>query len=133
VLLSASTTVTAPKLVTKLVLEHRNQKFWLGCSTWTIEFSPVEWEQFVQQFRTLAQTWQSIQEELMPEEALTLDSESETIRLQAEGQQEQWGMWLQICSGRKVEGYLEPPLVMELLKRIGDSALAAEHIEGNNS
>ncbi len=127
-------TVNAPSREAKLVLEHRNQKFWLGCTTtWTIEFSPVEWEQFVQQFRTLAQTWQSIQEELMPEEALTLDSESETIRLQAEGQPEQWGMWLQLCSGRKVEGYLDFPLVMELLRRIGNSALADERIGGNNS
>ncbi len=125
-------TVNAPKRVTKLVLEHQNQKFWLGCSTWTIEFSPVEWEQFVHQLRTLAQTWQSMQEELMPEETLTLDSESETIRLQAEGQQEQWGIWLQICSGRKVEGYLDSPLVVELLRRIGDSTLAAERIEGDN-
>ena len=132
-LLSASTTVNAPKLMTQLVLEYRNQKFWLGCSTWTLEFSPVEWDQFVQQFKTLAQTWQSIQEELMPEEALTLDSESETIRLQAEGQKEQWGMWLQLCSGRKVEVYLDPPVIMELLKRIGNSALAEERIEGNNS
>ena len=125
-------TVNAPK-VTQLVLVHQNQKFWLGCSTWTIEFSQVEWEQFVQQLRTLAQTWQSMQEELMPEETLTLDSESETIRLQAEGQQEQWGIWLQICSGRKVEGYLDSPLVVELLRRIGDSALAGERIEGDNS
>ncbi len=68
----------------------------------------------------------------MPEETLTLDSESETIRLQAEGQQEQWGIWLQICSGRKVEGYLDSPLVVELLRRIGDSTLAAERIEGDN-
>jgi hypothetical protein len=128
-----SMNVNAPNQGVKLVLEHRNQKFWLGCGTWTIEFSPVEWEQFVQQFRTLAQTWQSIQGELMPEEALTLDSESETIRLQAEGQPEQWGMWLQLCSGRKVEGYLDSPLVMELLRRIGNSTLADERIGGNNS
>jgi Domain of unknown function (DUF1818) len=118
--------------MTELVLEHR-QKFWLGCSTWTVEFSPAEWEQFVQQFRTLAQAWQGMQQELMPEEALTLDSESETIRLQAEGQQEAWGMWLQIRSGRRVEVYLNPSLVIELLERIGDSALADERIGGNNS
>jgi hypothetical protein len=123
--------LNAPK-VTQLVMVYQNQKFWLGCSTWTIEFSQVEWEQFVQQLRTLAQTWQSMQEELMPEETLTLDSESETIRLQAEGQQEQWGIWLQICSGRKVEGYLDSPLVVELLRRIGDSTLAGERIEGDN-
>jgi Domain of unknown function (DUF1818) len=121
-------TVNAPKLT----LQNRNERFWLGCATWTIEFSPDEWQQFVQQFKTLAQTWQSIQEELMPEEALTLDSESETIRLQAEGQAEQWGLWLQIRSGRKVEGYLDPPLVMDLLRQIGDSALADASIEGNN-
>ncbi len=121
-------TVNAPKLT----LQNRNERFWLGCDTWTIEFSPEEWQQFVQQFKTLAQAWQSIQEELMPEEALTLDSESETIRLRAEGQAEQWGLWLQIRGGRKVEGYLGPPLVIDLLRQIGDSALADASIEGNN-
>jgi hypothetical protein len=121
------------KPMTKLVLERQNQQFWLGCSTWTLAFSPVEWEQFVQQFKALVQTWHSMQEELMPEEALALDSESETIRLQAEGQQEAWGMWLQIRSGRRVEVYLDSPLVIELLERIGNTALADERIGGNNS
>jgi Domain of unknown function (DUF1818) len=76
----------------------------VGTDDWAIELTPAELADFWRLTLQLAETMTAMQAELMDEEALTLEAESEHLWLEACGFPSAYGLRLIVQSGRRVEG-----------------------------
>ncbi len=75
----------------------------LGGQDWAIELTAAEWQDFQRLLAQLQATIAAIAPELMDQEAITLEVESDQLWLEIEGYPQAYGMRLILQSGRKAE------------------------------
>jgi hypothetical protein len=91
----------------------------LGSDTWAVELTEREWQSFFLGLKRLWQTFTEIQNELMPEEAITLEQQTPELTLILTGiPPQQIRLFLQIHTGRGAEGFWEPEAVFALVTTI---------------
>ncbi|NJN88015.1 MAG: DUF1818 family protein [Leptolyngbyaceae cyanobacterium SL_7_1] len=87
----------------------------VGAETWAIELTEAEFNDFCQLVGRLAEAMQQIAGELMAEEAVSCEVESERLWLEAEGYAQSYGLRMIVLSGRRCEGQWDaiatPPLI----------------------
>ena len=76
----------------------------VGTEDWAIELNQVELDNFCRLALQLAETMQVMESELMEEEAITLEAESNQLWLEAEGFPGAYSLRFILQSGRQAEG-----------------------------
>ncbi|UZQ53991.1 DUF1818 family protein [Trichothermofontia sichuanensis B231] len=87
----------------------------VGTDEWAIELTAAEFQDFCRLLQQLAETMTAMASELMPEERITCEAESEWVWLAVEGYPHAYGLSVIIHSGRRAEGYWPPAAVPGLL------------------
>lgn len=87
-------------------------------ANWAIELTAVELADFCRVAHELNGTMAAMAEELMAEERLTCEQETETIWLEAEGFPVTYSLRFILLNGRRGEGEWPPAVVPELLEAI---------------
>ncbi|MDA0672534.1 MAG: DUF1818 family protein [Cyanobacteria bacterium] len=85
---------------------------------WALELTPEEFEDFCRLARQLADTLTAMATELMTEERIACEAESERIWLEAEGYPHHYQLRLLLLTGRRGEGAWPPTVVPALLQAI---------------
>ncbi|MEL6470666.1 MAG: DUF1818 family protein [Cyanobacteria bacterium J06623_4] len=76
----------------------------LGGELWALELTAVEFQDFCTAVRSLKHTMAAMAEQLMAEERLTCEQETETIWLEAEGFPSEYSLRFILLTGRRGEG-----------------------------
>lgn len=87
----------------------------VGTQDWAIELTAAELADFCRLLQQLAETMAQMATELMPDERITCEAESEWLWLAVEGYPHAYSLCLMLHSGRRVEGYWPPTAVPGLL------------------
>ena len=90
--------------------------------SWAIELTAAEFADFCQAAQQLALTMSAMAAQLMDEERLTCEQETETIWLETEGMPSAFGLRFILLSGRRGEGAWPAEVVPELLAAISQLA-----------
>jgi hypothetical protein len=85
---------------------------------WALELTPAEFEDFCRLALQLADTVAAMAPELMAEERITCEVESDQLWLEAEGYPHQFSLRLLLLTGRRGEGAWPPETVPALLQAI---------------
>lgn len=101
-------------------------EFWglIGTDDWAIELSKAEFEDFCRLALQLADTLTQMSQELMQEEKISCELESDLLWLEVEGYPEDYELRLILLTGRGVEGMFASKSVAALLQAI-------RHLPGN--
>lgn len=76
----------------------------VGADDWAIELTQPEFDDFCRLLEQLSEAIDAIQTELMPEEGLSCEVESDRILLTAEGIPTAYGLHFTVLEGRRAEG-----------------------------
>ncbi len=90
----------------------------VGTEDWSLELTEAEWQDFTRLLDRLVNIIQDVQAELMDEEAIACEVESDLLWLEAEGYPHAYSLHLILLSGRRAEGTWQPEAVPDLLKAI---------------
>lgn len=90
----------------------------VGTDDWSIELTQAEFEDFCRLALQLAATMESMQAELMDEEAIALEAESGLLWLEVEGFPSAYGLRLMLSLGRRAEAAWAAAAVPGLLGAI---------------
>lgn len=90
----------------------------VGSDTWSLELTGAELDDFCRLSAQLANTLQQMAGELMDEEAIACEVESELLWLEAQGYPDRYRLHLIVLNGRRGEGYWEASAVLPLLDAI---------------
>jgi hypothetical protein len=88
----------------------------VGGDDWAIELTEAELNDFCHLTAKLAETVSQLSEELMDEEKVSCEVESDLLWLEAEGYPQAFSLRLMILSGRRAEGYWNSQAVAALLQ-----------------
>jgi Domain of unknown function (DUF1818) len=88
----------------------------VGGDEWAIELTTAELEDFCQLVAQLNTILCQMSQELMDEERITCEVESELIWLEAEGYPDNYELRLIVLTGRRGEGFWNASAVSELLQ-----------------
>ncbi|MEO0768184.1 MAG: DUF1818 family protein [Cyanobacteria bacterium J06649_4] len=86
--------------------------------TWAIELTQQEFHDFCRSAQQLHRTMTSMAEQLMEEERLCCEQETETVWLEAEGFPYQYSLRFILLTGRRCEGEWPHSVVAELLQAV---------------
>jgi hypothetical protein len=86
----------------------------VGGDNWAIELTEAELDDFCRLLEQLAQTMQSMQAELMEEERIACEAESDRIWIEVEGYPHAYSLRLILNQGRCCEGNWSEEAVPEL-------------------
>ncbi len=87
----------------------------LAGQSWALEMAAREFKDFCRLVRELDSTMSAMAEQLMDEERLTCEQETETIWLEAEGFPTRYGLRFILLTGRKCEGEWPADVVPQLI------------------
>ncbi len=90
----------------------------VGADDWSLELTEAEWQDFTRLLDQLVTSMQLMQAELMEEEAIACEVESELLWLEADGFPTAYSLHLILLSGRRGEGYWRSDAVPDLLNAI---------------
>lgn len=90
----------------------------VGTDTWSLELTNREWQDFCRLALQLAETMTAIASELMDEERISCEAESETLWIEIEGVPTAYTLRLILLTGRRAEGEWSSSAVPELLNAI---------------
>lgn len=90
----------------------------VGGNDWAIELTAAEFEDFCRLARQLAQTLQQMAQELMDEERIACEAESEWLWLEAEGYPQAFSLRLIVLTGRQAEGNWPDTATPELIRTL---------------
>jgi hypothetical protein len=90
----------------------------VGSDDWAIELTAAEFEDFCRLAERLDQTIRAIASELMDEEKIACEVESELLWLEADGYPNAYGLRLIVQSHRAGEGYWPATAVPSLLQTL---------------
>jgi len=76
----------------------------LGGEDWAIELTDKEFEDFCRLFRQLVDTIETLQNELMDEEKINCELESDLIYLSTDGYPDSYSLRVILSQGRRAEG-----------------------------
>jgi Domain of unknown function (DUF1818) len=88
----------------------------VGGDGWAIELTSEELEDFCRLALQLAETMRQMSQELMDEERISCEAESNLLWLEVEGYPQAYSLRLIVLTGRRGEGGWEAAVVPELLK-----------------
>jgi hypothetical protein len=88
----------------------------VGGDGWAIELTEAELDDFCRLAAQLAEAVNHIAEELMDEEKISCEVESNLLWLEAEGYPQAFSLRLMVLSGRRAEGYWSEQAVPALLQ-----------------
>lgn len=88
----------------------------VGTDDWSLELTEAELNDFCRLVLQLADTIAQIREELMDEETIACEVESDLLWLEAEGYPHAYGLHLILLTGRRAEGHWSAAVVPELLQ-----------------
>ncbi|MEA5580614.1 DUF1818 family protein [Nodularia harveyana UHCC-0300] len=91
----------------------------LGTDDWAIELTAAELNDFCRLFAQLADTMKQLAAELMAEEKIACEAESDLLWMEVEGYPHAYTLRLILNTGRGVEGQWEAAAVPELLQAAG--------------
>lgn len=87
----------------------------VGADDWSLELTAEELEDFCRLLAQLAGTMIQMQAELMEEEAIAIEAESDRIWLEATGYPQDYRLHVMVLTGRRAEGYWPATAVPELV------------------
>jgi Domain of unknown function (DUF1818) len=90
----------------------------IGTEDWAVELTPAEFDDFCRLAQQLSETMGQMQTELMDEEAIACEAESDWVWLEAEGYPQAYSLRFILLSDRRVEGKWEAAAVAELLPAV---------------
>jgi len=90
----------------------------VGAEDWSLELTEPEWQDFCRLATQLAETMQQMQAELMDEEAIACEVETQHIWLEVVGYPHAYDLHLIVLRGRRGEGRWGAIAVPELLQAI---------------
>lgn len=90
----------------------------LGGDDWAIELTEAELNDFCRLFAQLASTMKQMASELMDEERIATEAETDLIWLEVEGYPHSYSLHLMLNSGRRCEGSWSATAVPHLLQAI---------------
>ncbi|MBV5260270.1 DUF1818 family protein [Synechococcus moorigangaii CMS01] len=88
----------------------------LGTDDWAVELTAPEFTDFCRLLVQLADTVASIAPELMAEERIAIEAESDLVWLEIEGFPDAYGLRLLLLTQRNIEGNWPPVAVQQLLQ-----------------
>ena len=91
----------------------------LGTDDWAIELTEAELNEFYRLFTQLANTMKHLATELMDEEKIACEAESDLLWMEVEGYPHTYNLRFILNTGRGTEGKWEASAVSELLPAIG--------------
>lgn len=90
----------------------------VGTDDWAIELTEPELEDFCRLARQLADTMRQMDAELMDEEKISCEMESDRLWLEAEGYPHAYTLHLILLTGRRAEGTWSAAAVPELIRAL---------------
>ncbi len=87
----------------------------LAGQSWALELTAEEFKDFCRLARELASTMSAMTEQLMDEERLSCEQETETIWIEAEGFPSRYNLRFILLTGRKCEGEWPAEAVLQLI------------------
>lgn len=90
----------------------------VGTNDWAVELTEVEMDDFCRLLKQLAETMEQMAGELMDEEKITLEVESNLVWMEVEGYPQSYSLRFILNSGRSVEGYWDIEAIPGLLQNI---------------
>lgn len=99
----------------------------VGADTWALELTLPELRDFCRLLGEVANTFEGLTPELMPEERLTCEHSSALIWLEATGYPGDFDLRMLLLTGRRGEGYWPATAVRELLA--ASQSLTATNLE----
>ena len=87
----------------------------VGGDHWAIELTELELQDFTRLLTQLSRTMQQMTTELMDEETITCETESDRLWLEVEGYPSAYSLRLILLTGRRSEGFWTAPAVTQLL------------------
>ena len=90
----------------------------IGTDDWAVELTEAELNDFCRLFAQLVETMTQMQTELMDEEAITIELESDLLWLEAEGYPHAYTLHLILLTGRRAEGRWAAAAVPELWQAV---------------
>jgi Domain of unknown function (DUF1818) len=96
--------------------EAEEYKGLVGSDEWIIELSEAELNEFCRLLAHLAQTMSHMQEELMDEEKIACEAESELLWMEVEGYPHSYSLSFILNRGRRCQGYWSKEVVKELVQ-----------------
>lgn len=90
----------------------------VGTDIWSLELTNIELNDFCRLSLQLADTMAAIAAELMADERICCEAESETLWIEAEGFPDAYTLHLILLTGRRAEGEWLSTAVPDLLKAI---------------
>jgi Domain of unknown function (DUF1818) len=90
----------------------------VGTDDWAIELTAPEWADFCRLTLQLADTLEQMQSELMDEERISCEAESDLIWMEAEGLPQSYQLRLIVLTGRRAEAAWSPVSVPGLVQAI---------------
>jgi hypothetical protein len=91
----------------------------VGTDDWAIELTEAELNEFCRLFNQLAATMNHLATELMDEEKIACEAESDLLWMEVEGYAHNYNLRFILNTGRGAEGQWEVSAVSELLQAIG--------------
>ncbi|MGF1493888.1 MAG: DUF1818 family protein [Microcoleaceae cyanobacterium] len=88
----------------------------VGTDDWAIELTEVELDDFCRLLEQLSKTMSHMVAELMHEEKITCEAETDQLWMQAEGYPTDYGLQFMLKQGRRAEGCWSSQVVPELLR-----------------
>ncbi len=86
----------------------------IGGETWAFELTKPEWQDLSYRLSQVLETIGVVKEELSDQERFDFIIDSQWWELTVEGVPDHWQLRLQTRSGRRAEGFLSSPAVMDL-------------------
>lgn len=90
----------------------------IGSDTWALELTEPEWQDLCQGLDQLHLDLTQIQDQLMEEEAITVEHQTERLTLIASGFPHHHQIFIQLHNGRRGEGQWSPEVIPELRRAI---------------
>jgi hypothetical protein len=90
----------------------------VGGQDWAIELTLAEWQDFCRLVEQLSETMQAIATELMDEEKITCEAESDLIWLEVTGYPQSYSLRFILNQGRCCEGQWPPEVVQDFIQSL---------------
>ena len=90
----------------------------VGSDDWSVELTELELEHFCHLLTQLVETIRTLTSELMDEEKITCEAETDLVWMEVEGYAHLYNMRFILTNGRSVQGYLGAHAVQELVKAV---------------
>jgi hypothetical protein len=96
----------------------------VGSDDWALELTAAEFNDFLRLLNQLVEAIAAMQAELMNEEAIACEVESDLVWLEASGYPHRYSLHLMLLTGRRGEGSWTATAVPDLIRAVHAIALA---------